>query len=423
MITTTTVVGEITGQQGRGGAWNPDPVRNVTQVNFNATGRGAFYLAEQGGKFHVVHNGKAGSSYTNILTPTLSPDGQRLAYQAYVDDKVRMVVDGKEGDIAEELEVPYFSPDSKHVVYQAKSGGAWHFVVDGRSFPTGKTQHSEFGFNADSSRIAYVDSVDEGAKPRLVVTDLSFKKQTVREGTGSLMVISDDKTRIAAVSDAGGKQRVVELSFAKPDAVKEGPLYDRIKDLVISPDGSSVAYVAQKGGTRVLVWNDQEKPFPAGELVGSIAIRPGNKGVGVLVALNGSCVFHEPFSGAAPQKRPYDEVGELAYSKDGSGYVYLGRKVTPGVTGKSIFLVVNGKEGPRYDKIIQPTFSPDGRRVVYRARQDGKRFMVVSDLDGKVVRQDPVYEMVFPPAFSADGQLLAYGVKDGAKLVWKVEKL
>lgn len=423
LVTTTTVLGEIAGQQGAGGAWNSQPVRNITQLEFNALGNGIFYIAEEAGKFHVVHNGKAGTPYTNILTPTLSPDGQRVAYQAYVEDKLRMVVDGREGEVADELEIPFFSPDSRHVAYQAKIAGRWNFVVDGRTYPGFLTQHNQFGFSADSSQIAYVDSVDEHAKPRLVVTDLRFKRQLVRESTGAIMVISEDKTRIAATSEVGNKQRVVELSFAKPESVKEGPLYDSIKQLVISADGASVAYLAEKGGARVVVLNGQEKPFPAGDLVGSLVLRPGNKGLGFLTASTGTCTLHQPFSNDGILKRQYDEVGELAYSSDGGGYVYLGRKETPGRKGRSIFLVVNGKEGPKFDKIIKPVFSPDGQRVAYRVRQDGKRFMVVSDLNGKVIRQCPDYEMVFPPVFSADGKLLAYGAKDGAKLIWKVEKL
>lgn len=422
-VATTTLLDEIAGLQGPGAAWNSQPIRNISQIEFNPLGKSVFYIAEEAGKYRAVHNGAAGTPYTNILTPVVSPDGRHLAYQAYVEDKLRMVVDGREGEVVEQLEIPFFSPDSRHIVYQAKTAGRWHFVVDGRSFPAHKVRHNQLGFSNDGNRLAYVDSVDDRSKPRLVVTDLDFKNKTVREATGATMVISAHRSRIAATSEAGGKQRVVELAFTKPDVVKEGALYDKIEQLAISADGTSVAYLAEKGGARVLVLNGQEKPFPAGVLVGEIAFRPGNKGVGFLTAAKQSCSLHHPFSGEAVQERQYDEVGELAYSRDGASYAYLGRKETPGKTGRSIFLVVNGKEGPKFDKITGPVFSPDGRRVVYRVRQDGKRFMVVSDLNGKILRQDPEYEMVFPPAFPGDGKLLAYGVKDGARLVWKVETL
>ena len=52
---------------------------------------------------------------------------------------------------------------------------------------------------------------------------------------------------------------------------------------------------------------------------------------------------------------------------------------------------------------------------MYRARKDGKRFVVVADADGKLLSRHPAYEMVFPTVFTADGGSVAYGVKDGQK--------
>ena len=103
------------------------------------------------------------------------------------------------------------------------------------------------------------------------------------------------------------------------------------------------------------------------------------------------------------------------YSGDSGLHAYAARK------GNNWFVVVNGKEGPAFDRVVTPMFSPDGSRLVYRARQDGKRFVVVADANGKVIRQHPAYEQVFPVAFTADGNSVAYGVKDGRKLIWKVD--
>jgi len=73
--------------------------------------------------------------------------------------------------------------------------------------------------------------------------------------------------------------------------------------------------------------------------------------------------------------------------------------------------------------VVSPIFSPDEKFLVYRARKDGKRFVVVADTRGKTITQQPSYEQVFQPVFTADGKSVAYGVKDGNKLIWKVEKL
>jgi len=87
-------------------------------------------------------------------------------------------------------------------------------------------------------------------------------------------------------------------------------------------------------------------------------------------------------------------------------------------------IVSNGKEGPGYDRVISPQFSPDGKYLIYRARQDGKRFIVVADAaTGKVVREHSRNERVFEPTFTPDGKSVAYGAMNGKQLWWKVENL
>lgn len=401
----------------------PTVVNNISQILFNNNGRGVFYIVEKGGRFHVVHNGTIGKSYTTVLTPSLSPDGQRIAYVAYVDNKQCMVIDGKEGQIVDEIEPTIFSPDSRHTIYQAKIAGQWYFVVDNRMYPGFQIQHNRLVFSADSTKICFVDSADDNSKPRMVVTDLTFKKQVVREACGALMVLSENKTRIAATREINNKQMVIEFNFATPDSIKQGSQYDAITQLEISRDGGAVAYVAQKNRKRLLVLNGNEKPYPDGTPVGPLVIRPDNKGVGFLMSSKRGTYWHQAFYNDGTVENQYDEVGELVYSKDGSMFAFLARKEMNGKSGGAIFAVVNGKEGPKFDKILRPVFSPDGKRLVYRVRHGGKRFVVVSDTDGKVIRKSSDYEMVYQPVFTADGQSVAYGVKDGTKLIWKVEKL
>ena len=113
----------------------------------------------------------------------------------------------------------------------------------------------------------------------------------------------------------------------------------------------------------------------------------------------------------------YDEAVNLVYSKDARFYAYAARK------GRNWFVVVNGKEGPAFDRVVTPLFSPDSKYLVYRARKNGKRFVVIADISGKTIQLHPAYEQVHQTVFTPDGKPVAYGVKDGRRLIWKVEKL
>ncbi len=388
------------------------------QVMFSESGRGVAYLVEKGGKVSVVHSRIRGKEYAAVGTVVLSSDGLHIAYAALVDGKWRMVVDGKEGRGFDTLLTPLFSPDGRHVAYQAKEGDKWYLVVDDRPNAGTTASYTTPEFSADSSSIAYVEAADSTSKMRLIVSDLTFGKQVVRPSIGDLLFTTNrDKTRIAAEQIVNGKHRIIDFSFARPDVVHEGPLYDVIERLTIGDDGASVAYCALKGGKRLLVLNDKEEPLPKGLLPELPVIRPDKKGVGLLLGFEGKISLHQAFYRSAEKGTKYDEAASLTYSKDGRFYAYAARN------GQNWFVVANAKEGPAFDKVVTPLFSPDGKFLVYRARKEGKRFVVVADTNGTTIRQHPAYEQVFDVHFTADGSSVAYGVKDGNQLVWKVEKL
>lgn len=400
------------------------------QVIFSELGGGVAYIAQKDGKAYVVHNGKAGKQYANIGNVALSPDGRRIAYGAIVDGKWCMVTDGVEGSRFDNVAAPSFSPDSRHIMYKAMQGERGFVVVDNAMSPGTKTNYDRREFNADSSLIAFAESADSKNKGRLIISDLGFKTHTVMDGIGSLMITNNDRTRIAAVSLENGKQRVIEFSFSAPNDVKKGVLYDTVSSPVFGPDGVSLAYEAARGGERFLVFNGREEKISKRPFVGPPVIRPDLKAVGAIVgnidpatqhlavsSTGNDAGLHEFFGKDARKEKEYEEAKYLAYNRDGSAYAHAAR------TGQNWFVVVNGQEGPLFDRIVTPVFTPDGKKVVYRARKEGMRFVVVADMTGKTIKQYPAYEQVFQPVFTADGKSIAYGVKDGNKLVWKVERL
>lgn len=397
-----------------GAAFHAAPTAQLEFI-FSELGGGVAYVVQKNGMSHVVHNGSVGKPYKIIGAVALSLDGKRIAYGALVDGKWRMVVDGKEGAPFNTVKSPLFSPDGAHIAYQAMSGERWHLVVDGTPNAGTLKRYLKHEFSGDSSRIAFIDDVDNNNRGRLVVSDLAFSKQTVVATGVSSMQTSADKSRIAAVIVSNNSQMVIDFSFDRPESARKGTMYDTVQGIAFGPDGRSLAYTAARAGKPLMVINGQEQPLPDGVMAGLPVIHPDRKSAGSLIFLNGVTFMQELPNGN--RENAFESAESLVYSKDGRFHAYAARK------GENWFIVVNGKEGPIFDRVVTPKFSPDWKFLVYRARKSGKRFVVAADTSGKTIRTFPEYEQVFDVQFTADGKSVAYGVKDGQKLIWKVDKL
>ena len=387
---------------------------------FAERGGGVAWVEPEGGAFRVVLNGRAGKAYAAVGTIALSRDGRRLAYAAQVEGAWRMVVDGAEGKGHAEVRGPVFSPDGAHLAYQAKVGEAWHLVVDSAVSGPSKTPCQGPQFSADSKRIAWLADVDELGFGRLVVSDLAFKKPVVVDLKASELVVNAERTRgaVASASASGGvgEAQVVSFAFEQPAEAVRGAKFEGVSQLAFGPEGRSLAYLGERAGQSFMVLDGKEEALPPGQYFGPPVIRSDGKAVGIFFLSGDEVRLHQAFAGGG--------LGEVAPG-GGDGLVYSSGGVHAYTTnrGEKHYLVVAGKEGPPFDRVVSPAFSPDGRFVVYRARQDGKRFVVVADLAAKTVRQHPPYEQVFPVRFTADGKSVAYGVKDGLRLRWVVEPL
>ncbi|MBI5076001.1 MAG: hypothetical protein HZB62_12645 [Nitrospirae bacterium] len=426
VVTATTVIATIADHEkphsstpaaGHSASQDPTP---VFQIEFSKNGAGVAYLAKVGETMHVVHNGRPGKSYKELYdyTLTISPDGQRVAYGAKTNSDWFMVVNDKEYGPFEDVGPPVFSSDGRHIAYEIKQKNKWHIVVDNDKRSAACSSYFEKPvFNDEATRIAFVENPYGNKKMRLVISDLEFRKQVIKEYDFLFIMAKQVKSKVAAViQEKNNKKRVIELNLNQPDVVKEGALYDELANLAFGNVDATVTYAATTGGRRVLVLNGKEEPLPEGEPSGPFIIRPDSSGGAVILATREGFYMHPAFA-KGEQGKTYEEVIAIEYSRDGSQYVYAARK------GKNWFVVISGKEGPSFDNISSQQFSPDGTKVVYRARKGEKRFLVVSDTNGKVIRQHPAYERIFEPVFTADGKSVAYGVKNGNQLIWKVEKL
>ena len=398
----------------------PDPQLQQAsfQVIFSESGRGVAYLVQKGDKLSVVHNQSRGKEYSALGTVVISGDGGRVAYGALTGGKWSMVVDGKEGKGYETLLTPLFSPDGRHVAYLAKEGDRWYLVVDGMPNAGTIASYTTPEFSSDSTKIVYIETAASSAEMKLIISDLTFRSQQVKKSIGDLLfILNKDKNHLAATEVVGKKLRVIDFSIDKPELVRTGALYDLIERLTINDVGDSVTYCALKDGKRLIVLNDREETLPKGLLPELPLVRPDKKGVGILLGSEKIIGLYQAFYSTPGQVNKYDEAAGLTYGEDSLLYAFAARK------GDDWFVVVNGKEGPVFDKVVAPQISPDGKRIAYRARKNGKRFVVIADNFANTIVTHPVHEQIFDVKFTGDGKSVAYGVKDERQLIWKVVSL
>jgi len=390
-------------------------------IVFSPLGRGVAYIADMGDNQMVVHNGKPGPTHTGISRLIISPDGKRLSYRCTLINKEQMISDGIAGQVYDNVRDQLYSPDSRHLATLATIGDRAIIANDGVQIDEG-TLFNGLYFSSDSSRLFYTSPPQGGKPARIVIYNLKTKTKVVKEFLDTPITVNKKTDRIALPVKDGEGQRVVVFSVYSPENTIKSAMYDVVSHMTLGDDGKSLAFIGDKGPKRYLVLNGSEKQLPEGMAVTAPpVIRPDLKGAGVLlstaVRFDRRFVLFQTMVAESTHNKQYDDAAELVYSSANAFPAYAAKD------GDKWFAVINGKEGPPFDMVVTPMFSPDGKKLVYRARKGEKRFIVIADVRGGEHRPHAEVDMVFPTVFTNDGKSVAYGIKDGNKLVWKAEKL
>jgi Tol biopolymer transport system component len=380
-------------------------------------------------KNFVVVDGLEGKSYDGIGTPVFSPDSKRIAYRVCTTrqflprqpevasssdeafsinpvipiEKWAVVVDGKQGkEEYDWIEDPVFSPDSRRLAYVAMNAvasraGDYFVILDGEE---GKSYNSirSLAFSPDSKQVVYIA---QRADKWLLVADGKEGKEYDSFGGeyGKSIVFSPDGGRIAYVAQRSGKWFVVVDN-------EEGREYDFVAVTDFSPDGKHIGYIAAVFDSKreavvkrlaVVDKTEYEDSFvpifrPDGNL-GAYTVVRDNKPVAFVV--NGV------------KEKEYEEVKEsVIFSPDGKRMAYVAKR-----NGKE-FAVVDGTEGKEYDSVCIPVFSPDSKRIVYVVEQGGKTLVVIDGIEGKeyntIWMSKEMGDSKRVAAFSSDSKHIAY---------------
>lgn len=390
------------------------------RVEFAKNGVGIAYVEPFGGKFRVVHNGIPGKPYLAISGLRINSDGSRIAYVGAVSNSLnRLIIDGREVSDYGANDNHYFTPDGKHFISTISQGEDRHLVIDNKVI---QDQLTDIPLLAPDSRtVAYLSNAPNGTRKQLVIRDIMKQSIVAYDSCGDFIFPSDDKSMLAVGCMKDGNKSIKLIDVLKRSTIEEIPYDADISFMGFAPDNHSLLYTQVKPGLqRYLVWKGRQEKIPDGdEFFSSPKALSNPESAGVIIGTVYKAYLYRAFQEQNKKGKGYGYISDLVTSKDGRHYAYVATKFNE----DQMQIVVDGNEGPAFDKIVSPLFSPDGRFIVYRARDAGKRFIIVSDMKAKVVRRHRDYEMVFQPEFSSDGTSLAYGVLDGNEFWWKVENL
>jgi len=316
---------------------------------------------------------------------------------------------------------PIISADGRHVAYLA-SGNACPkgtkscVILDGKVIPVSNdlTLLGGLALNFDGTRFAYPAFRDK--KPLLVMDGQSgpeYDNRGLSIGGPKDLIFSPDGKRLAYVAAEGSLRY---LSFRQVVDGKAGAEYDEILNLVFSPDSRRVAFAARTGKKWTVVvdgflgagydeifgptFSPDSKRVVFGALQGKTwsVIMDGQAGAAYDELLLQVADGLGTARGVGISTMHYRDAIRLVFSPDSKHLAYAAKR-----SGKWV-IVEDGREGAEFQGIGigSPAFSPNGKRVAYSVQEGGSWSVTVDGQTG------PGFGQIFNPSFSPDGKHVAY---------------
>jgi len=356
-------------------------------------------------------------TYSEDLDPAASPDGRTIAFASTRDGTRRIwlkdVVSGGEVVRTAGLDQqPRFSPDGASILYTHLESGRsalYRVPVLGGEPRRVLMDASDGDWSPDGAEIAYISSVPgspaQGTQTRLMVAKA--------DGGGARQLASTDINLFGPRWSPDGRHVAVTQSGLQNSQFT-------IRVFETAPGGRERTVVPPGGGgvTSVPCWVDGGRAllFAEGEGLLSVA-RGGNSRLYIL-----------PMDGS--RARRLIDLGFTAGTIDRlpDGRVVCSNALTR-ENLREMSLTANGLEGGRWltrgpatDR--QPTYSPDGRWVMFSSNSSGSLDLWEMSLESGEVRRltdDPADD--WDPAYSPDGNSIYWSSnRSGPLEIWSAAR-
>jgi hypothetical protein len=365
--------------------------------------------------------------------PVWNGDASTVAYVARQDGTTFAVWNQRSGPRFESIDPPLLSSrDGKKVVYQARvrtnsqSGQGWVIVVDDRVSSEPFFSFPSIALSPDDARIAFVTGDVFGIGDRLPGHFEEVKGPVVFSADGASVAASvklNGAWRICVGTSGNADGAVAGLQFAFRDKMQplgdasryrwflqpaaSEPGYEEIFVKSFSADGRSIAYAAKQA-------NKWSVPVAGSKLsfdeIGEVVFNPRSAEV-AYAGRDGT----EWFLVRGEQKiGPYEAIGALAYSNDGSRLAFGARRRNRNAT---VTVLPGNEESPEFDGVGSLRFSPDGSKLAYVADVKGQQVVVVGD------ERSEGADAIDYPRLSADGSKITYGAVVGRQLWSRVMRM
>ena len=349
----------------------------VTPVIFSPNSKHSIYAASQNDKQFIVVDGIYQNAYPFVYINTLAflDDDTNIAYAVQRnDEKFSIFINGEEeGNYENIVRIAPVVDNNQNYTYLIEENNKQSIILNGKTINSFDTIENLELINS-TKELKYIYS--ENGFQYLVVGSYKSEKHDM---------IHD----FANTSDWSKFAYIVEDNFKWKVIVSDGSvsnLYDEIKSITLSEDGSNVAFSARIGLEWFVVINGVELKKYDG--VGEIKFSPNGKRIaykamkytkGFWKKKPTSCVVLDD-----KESLFYEGIGKTGFNfnSDSSRFAYSA------IDKQHSFAIIDGRETIRYDGIgaNTPFFSPESEHVVLVASVAKNLSVLIDEEPGNIYK-------------------------------------